>query len=67
VIAPQCPFAARTVGSEAMTTCPGFLPEPLTALFAGDTCALLGAQQTGRTGRYVSACHHPEGVPKGVV
>jgi hypothetical protein len=50
-----------------MTTCPGFLPEPLTALFAGDTCALLGAQQTGRTGRYVSACHHPEGVPKGVV
>jgi hypothetical protein len=45
-----------------MSTCPGFVPEPLAALY-GDTCGHLGMQLAGQTGRYISACRRPGGVP----
>jgi hypothetical protein len=66
VPAPQCPFAARGGGPGAMTTCPGFMPEPIILLFAGDSCGHRGVQQERRTSRYLSACRHPGGLPDGV-
>jgi hypothetical protein len=48
-----------------MSTCPGFIPEPLAALY-GDTCGHLGMQMAGQTGRYISACRRPGGLPDGV-
>lgn len=64
MIAAQCPFAARGASVLAMSTCPGFIPEPLAALY-GDTCGHLGLQLAGHTGRYISACRRPGGVPDG--
>jgi hypothetical protein len=65
---PRCPFYAIGVNvPQAMTACPGYCPsqlstsvEPTNGGGSGVSCLHLGAATVSR-GRYIPACHHPEG------